>query len=201
MKTRKRTCYVFVFDGFADWEIAYATVGIRKSEQYELKTIAFSKEPVTSMGGLTVTPDIDFVPEVDLADIDPDNTALLILPGGYAWEKRLNEALVPLVAHCMLNGIPVAAICGATLFLADLGILNRTPHTSNSLAYLEVVSSGYRGMRYYQVDPAVRTESIITANGGASLEFASEIFETLSIAENEEVEQWFQYLRPALVEQ
>lgn len=125
MKTRRKTVYLFVFEGYADWDCAYATVGIRKSMEYDLKTIAMRKDPITSMGGINTMPDVDFRPEVDLADIDSGNTAMLILPGGTAWEERANEAITPLVTHCLLNGIPVAAICGATLFLADLGILDR----------------------------------------------------------------------------
>src|SRR5690242_19420540 len=108
MKSTTKTCYVFLFDGFSDWEISYATVGISKSRHIQVKTIAMSLEPVSSMGGLRVMPDMDFQPETDLVDIDESNTAMLILPGGTAWEQRKNEAITPLVAHCLLNGIPVA---------------------------------------------------------------------------------------------
>ena len=65
-----KSVLIFVFDGFADWEIGHAAVGIRKSNTYTIKTIALTKEPVISMGGLQVLPDIDFIPEVDLCDID-----------------------------------------------------------------------------------------------------------------------------------
>src|SRR5690349_12525864 len=112
MKTKIKHCYVFLFEGFSDWEISYASVGIRKSRNFQLKTIAMSMDPITSMGGLKVVPDIDFHEETDLADIDASNTAMLILPGGDAWEQRKNDAITPLVAHCLLHGIPVAAICG-----------------------------------------------------------------------------------------
>src|SRR6478609_6047739 len=116
---RKKTCYLFVFDGFADWEASYAAVGITKSEYYQIKTIAIDKTKKESMGGLTVIPDYDFIPQVDLDDINSGNTGLLILPGGTAWEVKTNKRIAPLVKHCLENDIPVAAICGATLFLAD----------------------------------------------------------------------------------
>lgn len=199
MKRQRKTVYLFVFDGFADWEASYASVGIRKSEGYQLKTIAIEKEPVMSMGGMNVMPDYDFKPGCDLSDIDSNNTALLILPGGTAWERKSNEAIGSLVAHCLLMGIPVAAICGATLFLADAGVLNRVAHTSNDPAYLEYFSPTYRGRSLYQGTPSVATPSIITAGGTAAVEFAADIFERLQIADEPALRDWFRYFDQRLV--
>lgn len=194
-KTFKKTCYLFVFDGFADYEVSLATAGIRKSDNFQLKTIAMRKEPVRSMSGMTIMPDLDFMPDTDLEDIDSDNTGMLILPGGTAWERRTNELITPLVAHCLLHGIPVAGICGATLFLADLGLLNRTVHTSNHIDWLAASSSVYRGQALYRAAPSVRTEFLITASGTAATEFAQDIFEALGIVEDERVSGWFQYFQ------
>lgn len=201
MTSRKKNCYIFLFDGFSDWEVSYASVGIQKSEHFQVKTIGFTLEPVRSMGGLMVVPDTDFISTVDLADIDASNTSMLILPGGTAWEQRLNDAISPLVAHCMLQGIPVAAICGATVFLADLGILNRIPHTSNDVLYLESLCHTYAGRALYQSESAVLTEALITASGSAPVEFAREIFVRLGILKEDFVAQWFGYMdkQPALV--
>jgi putative intracellular protease/amidase len=214
MKTRLKTCYLFIFDGFADYETSLAAVGIRRSDGYQLKTIAISKEPVRSMSGMTIIPDLDFMPDTDLEDIDKDNTGMLILPGGRAWERKgmrstqkvpgsgrgmpENELITPLVAHCLLHGIPVAGICGATLFLAELGLLNRTVHTSNSMDYLTANSSVYHGQSLYRPAPSVRTEHLITANGTAAVEFAHDIFETLGIVEDQNVSGWFQYFQREL---
>lgn len=194
-------CYIFLFDGFSDWEVSYASVGIQKSENFQVKTIGFTLEPVRSMGGLTVVPDSDFISTVDLADIDTSNTAMLILPGGAAWEGRLNEAISPLVAHCMLQGIPVTAIGGATVFLADLGVLNRIPHTSNDVLYLEALCPTYTGRSLYQTEPAVLTEALITASGSAPIDFAREVFTCLDILKEEAVASWFGYIerQPVLV--
>ena len=199
MKSQLKNCYVFLFDGFSDWEISYATVGITKSRGFRLKTIGFTLEPLTSMGGLTVVPDADFRPEADLADIDSSNTAMLILPGGTAWERRQNEAITPLVAHCLLNGIPVAAICGATVFLADAGLLNRTAHTSNDVAYLEWMCKAYTGRPFYQAEPAVSAGGLITAGATAPVEFAREIFAKLDIEQERDVADWFGYFRKHLI--
>jgi len=195
MKTRKKTCYLFVFDGFADYETSLAATGIGNSGGYRLKTIAVRKEPVRSMSGVTVVPDFDFMPDTDLEDIDNENTGMLILPGGAAWEQGRNELITPLVAHCLLQGIPVAGICGATVFLAELGLLNRAIHTSNSMDYLAAHSNVYRGQALYRTMPSVRTEFVITANGTASVEFAQDVFDTLGIADDRRVTDWFQYFQ------
>lgn len=193
----KKTCYLFVFDGFADYEVSLAAAGIRKSDDYQLKTIAIRKELVRSMSGMTVMPDLDFMPDIDLEGIDRENTGMLILPGGRAWEMRMNELITPLVAHCLLHGIPVAGICGATIFLAELGLLNRSEHTSNHIDWLAENSKVYRGQALYRTTPSVRTERLITANGTAATEFAQDIFESLGIVENERVSEWFQYFQTA----
>jgi putative intracellular protease/amidase len=199
MKTIRKNCLLYLFDGFSDWEISYATVGIGKSLNVRLRTVGLSLEPVRSMGGLTVTPDIDFQPQSDLADIDASNTAMLILPGGAAWEQRKNEALIPLVAHCILQGIPVAAICGATVFLADAGLLNRRHHTSNDVTYLESLSRGYSGRVFYRHEPSVNAGGLITASGAAPIEFAREIFVELGIRNEHGVADWFGYFDKHLI--
>jgi transcriptional regulator GlxA family with amidase domain len=191
----KKTCYLFIFDGFADYETSLATAGIINSNMYQLKTIALRMEPVRSMSGITVMPDLDFMPDNDLQDIDGDNTGILILPGGHAWEQGRNESITPLVAHCLLHGIPVAGICGATVFLADLGLLNRGVHTSNAMEYLAAFSKVYRGQGLYRAMPSVRTQLLITANGTASVDFAQDIFEALGITDDHRVTEWFQYFQ------
>ena len=192
---KKKTVYLFVFDGFADWEPAYALVGINKSEAYAVKTIAIDKSPVRSMGGVSIFPDLDFLPDTDLKDIDPSNTAILILPGGGAWEEKTNQSIAPLVVHCIENGIPVAAICGATIFLADLGVLDTLDHTSNDLRYLQAFSSEYQGDSFYQYRPAVSGGQVITASGTAAIGFAQAIFEMLGIADHDQVKSWLHYFQ------
>src|SRR5690606_5090886 len=57
--------HLFVFDGFADWEPAFAVAGIQdprfQSEpgRWQVKTVAMNPStPVRSMGGLSVLPDL-----------------------------------------------------------------------------------------------------------------------------------------------
>ena len=190
---KKKTVYLFVFDGFADWEASYTLVGINISKAYTIKTIAIDKTPRKSMGGVSILPDLDFLPDTDLNDIDQSNTAMLILPGGSAWEQKTNQSIAPLVLHCVENGIPVAAICGATIFLADLGLLDDSDHTSNDLGYLEAFSTRYQGQTFCQHRPAVACRGVITGSGAAAVEFAAAIFDTLKVSTYEAVRSWFQY--------
>lgn len=96
----KKTCYLFVFNGFADHETSLAATNIRQLGECDVKTIAITKDPVKAASGLTIIPDFDFIPDVDLIDIDSDNTAMLILPG-------IKDEIMPLVNHCLLNEIPI----------------------------------------------------------------------------------------------
>lgn len=196
---KKKTVLVFVFDGMADWEPSYALVGINKSNGYQIKTVAMEKSLKKTMGEISIWPDLDFFPEADLSDLDSSTTAMLILPGGTAWEERRNHEIADLVLHCVANRIPVAAICGATIFLAELGILDGVGHTSNDLEYLQAMVPAYAGRKYYRNEAAVSDRGIITASGTSPLEFAEAVFESLDILENERVKSWFGYFQNKMV--
>ncbi len=181
--------YIFLFNGFSDWEISYLTPEINKSEKFEI--VYFSKDgnPVVSMGGLKITPDISLA-EVDVNDID-----LLVLPGGVAWEKGENNELNQFTKSIFEKGKLIAAICAATSYLGQLGILDKVKHTSNDLNYLKAVAPKYSGESNYVNSMAVSDKNIITANGVASIEFAKEIFEKISLFEKNDIEKWFQLFK------
>ena len=90
----------------------------------------------------------------------------------------------------MTQGVPVAAICGATAGLARAGLLDRRRHTSNAASYLK--GTGYAGAELYVDAPAVCADGLITAGGMAPVEFAREIFAALALYEDEALEAWFQ---------
>jgi len=185
----KKKVYIFLFDGFSDWEISYLTPEINKSEKFEI--IYFSKDgnPVVSMGGLRVMPHIPFA-EVNVDDVD-----LLALPGGVAWEKGENNELNHFTKDVFEKGKLIAAICAATTYLGQLGILDKVKHTSNDLNYLKAIAPNYAGESYYVNSFAVTDENIITANGIATIEFAREIFEKIELYEKGDIEKWFQLFK------
>ena len=166
---KKRNCFLFVFNGYADWEPALAIATLNKYSNFIIRSFSIDGSCVQSMGGLHIQPD------TSLSEIDPDSIDLLILPGGDLWCKGGNKELIPLVNSMIERKGNIAAICDATVFLARLGYLNRVWHTSNGPQYLSEKVASYKGTYYYEDLPAVVHDNIITANGAGMVEFAVEI--------------------------
>lgn len=186
MKTRN--CYLFVFDGFADWEPAITTAALNQFTDFRVITFSKDGKPVTSMGNLKVTPD------TSIDKFKTEDVSLLILPGGEAWEQGTNREIIPLLQGCLDKGKMVAAICGATAFLAENGYLDKIKHTSNNLEhFLKVVAPSYKGEKLYQEAPAARDGNLITASGAKPLDFAKEILTAFDLFKNEELKTWFSY--------
>jgi putative intracellular protease/amidase len=141
------------------------------------------------MGGLQIKPTAS-LSELDIEDID-----LLILPGGTAWEKGENKDIENVTKRLFEKGKPIAAICAATSFLGQLGLLNDLKHTSNDLNYLKSIAPKYSGDETYQNVLAVTDKNIITANGIAPIEFAKEVFKTIGLYNDDAVEKWFQLFK------
>jgi len=120
---------------------------------------------------------------------------MLILPGGTAWEKGENKELNPLTKAFFEKAKPIAAICAATAYLGQLGLLNNLQHTSNDLQYLKAVAPQYRGESNYVNTMAVTGQHVITAKGVAPIEFAREIFEKLELFPKDYIEKWFQLFK------
>jgi putative intracellular protease/amidase len=178
--------HVLVFEGFADWEPAYALAELRRSGGLEVVTLGFTDAPVRSMGGLHV------VPDRAIAGLDIAAVRLLLLPGGDMWEGSYpRAALDPLLTELHARGAPIAAICGATLALARAGLLNDRAHTSNEQAYLTNLAAEYAGGGQYVDELAVRDRRVITASGLGPTEFAREIFEELEVFTAEERPVWY----------
>ena len=58
------TVYVYVLETLADWELGYITAELcsrrffrKDAPEVSLKTVAVSKDPIKTRGGLTVVPD------------------------------------------------------------------------------------------------------------------------------------------------
>lgn len=186
------TIHLHVYDGFADWEPAFAIAGLnspqfqREPGRWRVRTVGTRRGTVVrSMGGLAIVPDLG------LDEVSPADSVMLIVPGGPGWEDDAQHAAVTeKVLDFFEAGVPVAAICGATAGLARAGLLDDRPHTSNAAAYLN--GTGYAGCEQYRDEPAVRAEGLITAGGMAPLEFAREIFLELGIYEDDVLEAWYQ---------
>jgi putative intracellular protease/amidase len=170
----QRTAYVFVFDGFADWEPASALAELRRTFGFETRTIGLSPDPVLSMGGLRVVPDLPLI------DFEPDTASILILPGGESWMAAENAEITAVVRAMETAHRPIAGICAATLALAHAGLLDNRLHTSNGAGFIEKFVPTYPGARFYRAVPAITGRGVITASGLAPIAFAAEIFRALT---------------------
>jgi putative intracellular protease/amidase len=179
-----RTAHLFLFDGFADWEPALALCELRQRGQWEIRTFGPSPQ-VVSRGGLHVACDLTG------EDVPLFNCSLLILPGGDQWDEGTTPSVARVLARAESAGIPIAAICGATLALARAGLLENRRHTSNSAAYLRSMTGGYSGMENYVDELAVTDRGVITASGAGAVEFAREILRLFAIYDEEEIGIWY----------
>lgn len=187
---KNRTCYLFVFDGFSDWEPSMAIAGLNQFTDFTVRTVSVNPGDVKSMGGVTVKPD------TTLADVSATDIDLLILPGGNAWDEGKHTEVKPLVDQLLQTGKTVAAICAGTSFLAQQGYLDKRPHTSNHLDYyLKKVAPQYAGEHEYVKEHVVTDGNLITANGTAIVPFAEAIFNHFNLLEGEALSFWFQFFQ------
>lgn len=182
---------VAVYSGLADWEIGYVTAGLnnpafqREPGRFRVRTVAETAAPITTMGGLVVTPDLT------LAEADVDGAALLLLPGADSWMEGKHTAFVAAAAGRLAEGRPVAAICGATVGLAAAGLLDTRAHTGNAPQQL-AMADAYKGESLFLPERAVADQGLITAGAASPLEFAREIFRVLDVYEPDVLEAWYQ---------
>ncbi|WP_141501548.1 type 1 glutamine amidotransferase family protein [Paenibacillus luteus] len=184
--------YLYVFDTMADWEIGYLTAEMNSGRYYKkglppskIVTVGIEKTVVTTMGGLKILPDIG----LDKCSIETADA--LILPGGDTWTEITHQPILAFAERCLEEGVLVAAICGATMGLAQRGLLNARRHTSNDLEYLKMICPAYTGEKDYQMEPAVTDGTLITASGIAPLEFSFHVLKALSVFSLETLDAWY----------
>ncbi len=188
------TIYIYILDTLADWEIGHLTSELnsgrffkKDAQQVSLKLVSSSMEPVYTMGGFKITPDCL------VEDIVLDEKNLLILPGANTWSDPKHHAIIKKAGEFLSLGATVAAICGATVTLADFGLLDTRPHTSNGAGFLEMFSPNYKGSSFYIDEPSVVDNNLITASSTGALLWTKQIIESLNIFQPNALEFWYQY--------
>lgn len=186
--------YVYVLDTLADWEIGYVTSELHSGRYFKedaqrvvLKTVSCSKEPITTMGGLTI------IPDCLMNDIVMDKTSVLLLPGANTWDDPKHGAIIEKAGKLLALGGTVCAICGATTALANWGLLDHRPHTSNGPGFLEMFCPSYKGHDYYIDNPSVAADNLITASSTGGLLWAKQIIERLGVFQPNTLEAWYNY--------
>jgi putative intracellular protease/amidase len=180
---KEAICYLFVCNGFSDWEPALAIANLKKHFNFTIRSFSLDGKPIRTMGNLQIQPDCA------MREVDATTTDLLLLPGGDVWEQGGNLEIAPLVKAISAAEKTIAAICGATVFMANNGYLDSIEHTSNALPYLQKLAPNYKGEKLYQNKPCVTSGHIITANGAAMIEFAIAIFNKFKVEEPDFIEK------------
>ncbi|MEA4863307.1 MAG: DJ-1/PfpI family protein [Victivallaceae bacterium] len=181
-----KTVLFVLLDLYADWEAAPLAAVINPTPGWRVKTAAPGGAAVRSIGGFATVPDYSL--EQALAE----KFAGIVLVGGMSWRIDAAKAVAPLARRAVENGIPLGAICDATVFAGTLGLLNGIPHTSNMLDDLKsYAGADYTGEKYYRNEPAVRSGGLVTANGSAAMEFSREMLVALDLMDEEDAGRWY----------
>ena len=165
----KKIC-MYLMNGMADHEHGYLLTALSSQikPKYEFCTVALTKEPIVTMGGLKIIPD-------------------------YVLNKE-QEIILNLAVELLKRNILVAGICGATLGLASKGLLDERIHTSNIEFLLTNFVKSYKGIKNYKNDVvAVSDKNLITASSAGSLLWAKYILENLEIFSKTAIESWYKY--------
>ena len=181
--------YVYLLDDMAECEIGYILQAFSMekllkngTKEFEVKTVGFNKEPV-----LTI------VPDYSISEVDFNASTALLLPGSSTWGSKENQEILEKAQECLNKNILVGAICGATLALADYGILDKFKHTSNSLEYLNFFSRNYAGQSLYVCSNSVLDRNLVTANSAGSLEWTKNILNYLNVYSDNKITAFYNY--------
>jgi len=185
----KQRAYIYLPDQFADWETGFLAAALRSGEglpkgPWGVQMVSEDGAGVTSIGGLTVTPDLA------AAALAPDDADLLVLCGGDTWNEGRHARIIEMAGNRMAKGHPVAAICAATVALARAGLFEHRLHTSNDLGLLKRLAPGYRSEACYRQQPVVRDGALVTATGVAPVPFTVETLLMVDAVTPDIAETW-----------
>ena len=160
---------IVLANGFEETE-AIGTADVLKRIGFIVKLAGLDSDVVTSSAGTRVQADLPF------RDVELENTAALVLPGGLPGAHNLRDSQAVIDALQSMNraGKVIAAICAAPIVLQRAGLsagkrLTGFPGTNQGLADLV-----YTGSR------TERDGNIVTGKGaGVSFEFGARIAEAL----------------------
>lgn len=164
-------------EGFADWETALLNAAGRTFYGFETSHATPGGRPVTSAGGLKVTPD------TSIEAIDLDAVDAVVVCGGTAWQSPGAPDIAPLLTAARSKGKLIGLICDGTVAGARAGLLDDVRHTSNGVGYLD--GTGYKGKALYEdTAEAVTDGKIVTAAGTSPVSFMAAIMQGLGCADD-----------------
>ncbi len=194
--------YVYVLDTLADWELGFVTAELHSGRFFKkdapkisFETVSVSKNPVKTMGGMTI------IPDCVIEDMEVGENSMLLLPGADTWNDEKHHAIIEKAGEFLEKNAAVGAICGATVALANFGMLDNRPHTSNGQGFLDMMAPGYNGKSFYVDQPSVADNRLITASCTGALMWAKQIIEYLGVFQTNTLEAWYAYFKEGKPEQ
>jgi len=184
---------LFYYDGFSEFEVVLIGLFFK---QHDVMSIALENREYCSEERQRFCVD-RVIQEVDVDAID-----LLVIPGGDPTPLVENRELKGFIEDLLRRNKKVAAICGGSILLAGLGLLEGKRCTGMSSGVDPRLRSYYD---YYSEstvleDHVVVDGNIITAQGQAYVEFATELLRQMGLFKREEeydeVLRWFKNIRP-----
>jgi DJ-1/PfpI family len=101
----KGTAHLAAYDTLTDSEVGHLLVELHTGRfsgtSFEVVTVAESRAPITTMGGVRVLPDSL------LADLEPADSDLLILTGGEMWDAGGGQAFAAAAGRFLDAEVPV----------------------------------------------------------------------------------------------
>lgn len=165
-------------EGFADWETTLLNAVARSYYKVETHYATPGGMPVTSSGGMKVTPDLA------AEDMKPADFDAVIVCGGTAWQSETPPGIAGLMRATRDAGVVLGLICDATWAAARAGILDDVHHTSNGPGYLD--ATGYKGAALYRdTAGAVADRRVVTAAGTSPVPFMTAVMEGLGLADED----------------
>jgi 4-methyl-5(b-hydroxyethyl)-thiazole monophosphate biosynthesis len=165
-----KTAFVHFAEGFEEIEALTIVDVLRRAEIPTSMVSITGKRQVTGAHGIKITADIVF------DDVNYDDAAIVILPGGMPGSKNLKEhtGLALVLKNKSDKNEPLAAICAAPMVLGELGILN-----GKDAVCFPGFESHLKGATL-KTDAVIKSGNIITGRGpGSALNFALEIIKLL----------------------
>ena len=180
------TVHLALYNTLADYEVGHLLAELHTGRftgtRFDVVTVAESHEPITTMGGVRMAPDML------LAELTPADSDLLVLAGATTWDAGEGQAFAAAAASFLDARVPVAAMCGATAGLARAGLLDSRDHTSAAAEYL--AATGYAGGKHYVDERAVVGGDLITAGPQSPVQFARATLQRLGLASERTLEAY-----------
>ena len=166
----------FISDEMADFEVTLTLQILKNKGNRDIITVASTTAPVVSQAGFTHLPNCTTRQAIDLPNIEA-----LIIPGGPI--RPQPDGLTELIQKIHNQQKLVAAICFGPQYLGRAGILDQhrftTSCSEDKIKALQVADPYPR--RNYVEARVVCDGNLITAKGGAFVDFAFAVADYLGI--------------------